>query len=150
MIHHSLTGNTSKSLHLKDHHFSTDTHFIYKDIPSFQGQASESIGGRAMYLFAKIQAQRSTTSSTATYSVAVGSDEELMLYQAERVIGASFMAQINTCNPSVCVGKLLPLRGPKLELQVAAGADVAAVLLVGEATVPTGGSLAVLPGASLF
>lgn len=106
-----------------------------------------------MYLFAKIEATRTASGSTAVYSVITGQgDTWKPLYQAERIVASSFMALVSTMddNVPVPVAKLLPLRGPKLQLQVASGVDLAAVMLTGEATSPTGGSLAALPGASLI
>lgn len=143
-----------------EHHFKNDVHRIYKTKPCFPDQETQDVDGASLYLFAKIEANRTSKGASSTYSIVTGKGEGeelsfVALYKSEQVVSMSFMALIETVpaeegSPAVTVGKITPLRGPRLQLEVASGVDLAAVILVGNASSPTGGSMAALPGATFY
>ena len=138
-----------------------DTHRCYRTEQSFAGQEAETIDGEQLYLFAKIEATRSASGSSSVYSVVTGQDSFLEVYRARRIVAPTFEALIEMTTTSdakdgdgaaaVPVGKITYLFGPRLQLQVASGVDLAAVILTGSAAAPAGAcTMAALPGASII
>lgn len=100
-----------------------DTSNIYKMTPSYGRQGAKNIENKKLYLFTKINAEKTAKGAMVTYSTATSKDKFRSLYKAERVVETSFSMSIETSNPSVDVRKILLLWGcgHKLCLQVFAG-----------------------------
>ena len=128
-------------------------HMYYKTEPVYEGQEAEKVDDKDLCVFAKIDTVRNGTDIHATYSVATGKDEWLALYKATRVVARSFKSLVETVgegDDAKPVAKISSKMGPpQLKLQVAAGVDLAAVILTGEAVAPNGDSIAQLPGATM-
>jgi hypothetical protein len=130
-------------------------HAYYKAGPVYEGQASEKVDDKDLYMFAKLETSRSGADVHSTYSVVTGKDDEgkpifLPLYKAKRITAPSFKALVETVEEEPKpVAKISSQMGlARLKLEVSSGVDLAAVILTGQGVAPNGDSVAQLPGAT--
>ena len=137
--------------HRQDHQRKEGHHSYYKTEPVYEGQESEKVGDKDLYLFAKIDTSRSGSDIHATYSVLTGKDTWQALYKSRRIVAHTFKALVETAgegeDANKAVGKISSKFGlPKLKLEASSGIDLAAVILTGQAVAPNGDMVSMLPG----
>lgn len=138
----------------------TDVSYVYKPTPTYEGQEAvpekQGPDGEPYYLFAVVNAKRSLTTASATYSVVIGKNEDdgeptlEPLYKSTKISAMSFMALVETVD-GVVVGKVVDAPGfsTKVLLQVVPGVDFAALVITTQALTGGGASAGALAGAGV-
>jgi hypothetical protein len=123
-----------------------------------------------LYHFATIHVTRKMRKAEATYSVVTGNHDDgepqyMKMYVAEKLGSAKLYVQIFMVSEqkefgvpvghsSVPVAKVMDggmtLKGPKIDVQLTEGCDLAAVILVGQATTLTGNTAGAMSGTGVY
>lgn len=138
--------------------FTSDVSYVYKPTPTFEGQSAvpdkKGPNDEPYYLFAVINAEKSLTTASATYSICTGEEDGEPtlepIYKASKISAMSFMALIETVD-GIAVGKAVDAPGfsSKVMVQVVSGVDFVALTLVAQAVSPGGSSAGALAGAGV-
>lgn len=144
----------------------SETTYVFRAEPSFEGQ--DPLSGdemkkikepedSALFSFAKIETKSTLTTATATYSVVSGKGDDghltfKPLYVAKKLSAMQFLAVVTLADDTnLVIGKAAMKGGMSFSvvLEVAEGADIAAVVTAVQAVFP-GNSAGALAGAGVI
>ena len=154
-----------------------DEQRIYRSEPAYPDQKSsadlvndEEVEGKTLYHFATIHVTRKMRKAEATYSVVTGKHDDgepqyMKMYKAEKLGSPKLYVQIFMVqeqkefgvpvgHSSVPVAKVMDggmtWKGPMIDIQMTEGCDLAAIILVGQATTLTGNTAGAMSGTGVY